>query len=99
LTYKIIGFSGTYGKSTRAPVAYFYDVGLRNYAVGLYGGLIYSSEAGFAFQNFVLNLLRERFLPGPAGIHFWRTKDKAEVDFAIDVVTGTIRGIEPCLYC
>jgi predicted AAA+ superfamily ATPase len=69
----------------KAPVAYFYDVGLRNYAVGLYGGLIHSPEAGFAFQNFVLNLLRERFLPSPAGIHFWRTKDRAEVDFVIDL--------------
>ena len=69
---------------TKSPVAYFYDVGLRNYAVGLYGGLIHSHEAGFVFQNFVLNLLRERFLFSPAVIHFWRTKDRAEVDFVID---------------
>jgi predicted AAA+ superfamily ATPase len=70
---------------TKSPVTYFYDLGLRNYALGLYGGLIHSPEAGFVFQNFILNILRERFLPSPAGIHFWRTKDRAEVDFVIDL--------------
>ncbi len=70
---------------TKAPVTYFYDLGLRNYALGLYGGLIHSPEAGFVFQNFVLNILKERFLFSPAGIHFWRTKDRAEVDFVINL--------------
>jgi predicted AAA+ superfamily ATPase len=69
---------------TKSPVTYFYDLGLRNYALGLYGSLIHSPEVGFDFQNFILNLLKERFLFSPAGIHFWRTKDKAEVDFIID---------------
>lgn len=75
---------------TKAPVAYFYDVGLRNYAIGLYGGLIHSRDAGFVFQNFVLNLLRERFVPSPGDIHFWRTKDRAEVDFVIDLGQGIL---------
>ena len=76
-------FKNTRKEITKSPVAYFYDVGLRNYALGLYGSLIRSPETGFAFQNFVFNLLKEKFLFSPAEIHFWRTKDKAEVDFVI----------------
>ena len=78
-------FRNTRKEITKSPVAYFYDVGLRNYALGLYGSLIHSPEAGFVFQNFVFNLLKEKFLFSPAEIHFWRTKDKAEVDFVIDL--------------
>jgi predicted AAA+ superfamily ATPase len=76
-------FRNTRKEITKSPVAYFYDVGLRNYALGLYGSLITSPETGFVFQNFVFNLLKEKSLFSPAEIHFWRTKDKAEVDFVI----------------
>jgi hypothetical protein len=76
-------FRNTRKEITKSPVAYFYDVGLRNYALGLYGSLIQSPEAGFVFQNFIFNILKEKFLFSPAEIHFWRTKDKAEVDFVI----------------
>jgi predicted AAA+ superfamily ATPase len=76
-------FRNTRKEITKSPVAYFYDVGLRNYALGLYGSLVTFSETGFVFQNFIFNLLKEKFLFSPAEIHFWRTKDKAEVDFVI----------------
>jgi len=83
-------FKNTRKEITKSPVAYFYDVGLRNYALGLYGSLIQSPETGFVFQNFVFNLLKEKFLFSPAEIHFWRTKDKAEVDFVIDLGQQTL---------
>ena len=70
---------------SKSPVIYFYDLGLRNYALGLFGCLISPSEAGFVFQNFVFNLLRERLLFSPSQIHFWRSKDRAEVDFIISL--------------
>jgi uncharacterized protein len=76
-------FRNTRKEITKSPVAYFYDVGLRNYALGLYGNLITPSETGFVFQNFIFNLMKEKMLFSPAEIHFWRTKDKAEVDFVI----------------
>jgi len=76
-------FRNTRKEITKSPVAYFYDVGLRNYALGLYGNLIMPSETGFVFQNFIFNLMKEKMLFSPAEIHFWRTKDKAEVDFVI----------------
>ena len=83
-------FRNTRKEITKSPVAYFYDVGLRNYALGLYGSLIHSPETGFVFQNFVFNLLKEKFLFSPAEIHFWRTKDKAEVDFVINLGQQTL---------
>ncbi len=67
---------------TKAPVYYFCDIGLRNFASGSFGG-IPDSEAGFVFQNAIHALLVERFPLADTTIHYWRTKDKAEVDFVI----------------
>jgi uncharacterized protein len=76
---------------TKSPVVYFHDLGLRNYAVGIWGNLMEASgQAGYLFQNFILNLLRQRLSYGPAEIHFWRTKDRSEVDFVIDFTRGVI---------
>jgi len=74
---------------TKAPVFYFRDIGLRNFAAGSFGALS-DSEAGFAFQNVIHAMLKERFPLADTTIHYWRTKDKAEVDFVLrsgDMVT------------
>ncbi len=68
---------------TKSPVAYFYDLGLRNYALGLFGNLSPTRDAGFVFQNLVCTFLQEKYRFSPAEIHFWRTTDKAEVDFVV----------------
>ncbi|MBW2139222.1 MAG: ATP-binding protein [Deltaproteobacteria bacterium] len=75
---------------SKSPVFYFNDLGLRNYALGLFGNLISPSEAGFVFQNLVFNILREELMFTPGRIHFWRTKDRAEVDFIIDLARRVI---------
>ena len=67
---------------TKAPVYYFRDIGLRNFASGSFG-VLSDSEAGFAFQSVVHTLLKERSPMADTTIHYWRTKDKAEVDFVI----------------
>lgn len=67
---------------TKAPVYYFRDIGLRNFAAGRFG-LLSDSDSGFAFQTVVHALLKERFPLADTTIHYWRTKDKAEVDFVI----------------
>ena len=67
----------------KAPVYYFYDLGLRNYSIGRFGSLI---EFGPVFENFILNILKETVRWSGTTIHFWRTKDKAEVDFVLDSV-------------
>lgn len=66
---------------TKAPTFYFYDLGLRNFALGQFGS---NFDKGFVFQNFVFLLLKEEVEGSAAKIGFWRTKDKAEVDFVID---------------
>lgn len=68
---------------SKAPVAYFWDLGLRNYSLGLFGNLNSPSECGFVFQNLVFLLLRAHTKLGLAKLNFWRTKDKAEVDFVL----------------
>lgn len=77
-------FSNVRKEITKSPVVYFYDLGLRNYAVGLFGHLSPSEEMGPVFENFIFNLLRERFRFSGGSLHFWRTKDKAEVDFVVN---------------
>ncbi len=69
---------------TKSPIIYFYDLGLRNYILGLFGNLINPSEIGHVFQNFILNLIKEKIELSAGQIHFWRTKDRAEVDFVIN---------------
>lgn len=66
---------------SKVPVFYFYDLGLRNFSIGQFGRL---RDYGFTFQNFVYLMLLEKLKNTSHKIHFWRTKDKAEIDFVID---------------
>jgi len=72
---------------SKAPLYYFYDLGLRNFAIGEFGRV---RDYGFLFQNLVYLILLERTKNTPYRIHFWRTKDKAEVDFVIDLGRGQL---------
>jgi len=69
---------------SKSPVFYFYDLGLRNFAIGTFGNVVDPKEKSFLFENFVFNLLKEKIRDSSAVIHFWRTKDGAEVDFVIN---------------
>ena len=69
---------------TKSPVPYFWDLGLRNYSLGILGHVNSPSELGFLFENFVFLLLRTRTALSSTKLHFWRTKDKAEVDFILE---------------
>lgn len=69
---------------TKSPVYYFYDLGMRNYALGAFGTATVTGDMGFLFENFIFNILREKVGDSAMQIHFWRTKDKAEVDFVVN---------------
>lgn len=69
---------------TKSPVAYFYDLGLRNFSLGLLGNLNQPEQLGFVFQNLVANRLGEKIENSGENLHFWRTLSGAEVDFVID---------------
>ena len=72
---------------TRSSIYYFVDLGLKNNSLNQFGtATLIIPPPGFLFQNFIFNCLsgelRAKF--SSATIHFWRTTDKAEVDFVIN---------------
>lgn len=69
---------------TKSPVYYFNDIGLRNYSINLMGNLQVNQHYGFVFQNFIYLLLKNYARWKNWTIHYWRTTEKAEVDFVID---------------
>ena len=69
---------------TKSPVFYFYDLGMRNYSLGIFGTVTRPHDAGPAFENFVFNIIKQKTTDTASRIHFWRTKDKAEVDFVVN---------------
>ena len=62
---------------------YFTDLGLRNYALGQYGASLTLQDVGFLFQNLIYHILKTALRYSGARIHFWRTKDQAEIDFVV----------------
>ena len=69
---------------SKSPVPYFWDLGLRNYSLGLFGHLESPLEKGFVFENLIFLLLRQKLRFKAARLNYWRTKDRAEVDFVIE---------------
>ncbi len=74
----------------KARNIYFYDLGMRNFAIGGSSVINYHGELGFLFQNFVGNLIEEKLQNSSSKLNFWRTTDKAEVDFVIRTSTNVI---------
>ncbi len=82
-------FSNLRKEITKAPTYYFVDLGLRNYAINQFGSAA-TLPGGFLFENFVYNSLKGHLNLTSTTIHFWRTQDKAEVDFVLNTGTETI---------
>ena len=78
-------FRNTRSEIIKAPIYYFIDIGLRNWLLGLFGlPEIPVPLSGHLFENAVFNMLRSKTEIMPTQIHFWRTKDQAEVDFVLE---------------
>ena len=69
---------------TKMCLYYFIDLGLKNYAIGQFGSATHGLPAGFLFENFVYNNLYAHLNTATSRIHFWRTQDKAAVDFILE---------------
>ena len=52
--------------------------------LGIFGNLTRPDDIGFAFQNLVFLILKERLRLTNAKIHYWRTKSGAEIDFVVE---------------
>lgn len=75
---RVSPFTHRIGKEiVKSPVYYFTDLGLANYATKDFY-LHDFSDLGFHFQNMIYHHLKNM------DVHYWRTKDGAEVDFVID---------------
>jgi len=74
-------FSNVRKEIRKSPVVYFTDLGLRNYSIGRFGRYRRTSNMGFLFQNLVFLILLEWLHRQRGDIHYWRTKDGAEVGF------------------
>ncbi|MBS3742337.1 MAG: ATP-binding protein [Candidatus Cloacimonetes bacterium] len=68
----------------KSETVYFNDLGLRNYALNDFSKKVRGKKSGFHFQNFIYILLRSLLGQKNYKIHYWRTTDKAEVDFVIN---------------
>ncbi|MBN1253036.1 MAG: ATP-binding protein [Bacteroidales bacterium] len=82
-------FNNSIKELRKSPMIYFTDIGLMNFTIGKYGLLSNSMDFGFVFQNFVYNILKDKVLRNME-IKYWRTTDKAEVDFVVDRITDVI---------
>ena len=77
-------FKNKHKEITKSPSVYFYDLGMRNFSLGLFGNLTQPDQMGFVFQNFIANRLSEKIANSSKNLNFWRTLDKAEVDFVLN---------------
>ena len=83
-------FSNKQKEILKSPAPYFYDLGMRNFCLGLFGNpAVLANEGGFVFQNLVANILYDNLIP-PQALRFWRTNTGAEVDFVIDGGRGVV---------
>ena len=70
---------------SKSPTVYFYDTGLRNYSLGIFGRILRQDDLGFVFQNLLFLVLLEKIRWSSAGIRYWRSKSGSEIDFVIDL--------------
>ncbi len=68
---------------TKSPIIYFVDLGMKNFAQRQFGMATQTFLRGHLFENFVFLQLKEK-MGFQTSLHFWRSKDNAEVDFVVD---------------
>lgn len=75
----------------KTPKVYFFDTGVRNFALNDFRSLGERADAGTLVENaFFINHIAQH---GTDSLHYWRTKNQAEVDF-VWRVEGKIIPIE-----
>lgn len=77
----------------KTPKVYFIDTGLRNFALGRFEDLERRDDKGALFENAVASELLKIIKP-PTTLHYWRTLQKAELDFVVRSGDGKLTSIE-----
>jgi predicted AAA+ superfamily ATPase len=72
-------FSNPKKELTKSPTIYFNDLGMLNFNRNNF-----NTVEGMIFQNFIHLQLQNQFTKRLSRINYWRTKDKAEVDFILN---------------
>jgi len=67
---------------TKMPKIYFYDLGLRNFLIDNFKPFVLREDKGQLLENYFFRILIDSYYPDE--IKFWRTINKAEVDFVIE---------------
>lgn len=76
---------------TKMPKVYFVDSGLRNFALKSFQNFEIRQDRGALLENFVFSeVLKQSDEP----VYFWRTKEKAEVDFILKGNRGEVVAAE-----
>ncbi len=70
---------------TKSPTVYFNDIGMLNFSRNRFE---VNNTDRMIFQNFIFTILDQKFKQGLSEINFWRSKDKAEVDFVVHIKEG-----------
>lgn len=79
-------FSNKRKEIVKNPKIFFFDTGLRNYAVQNFSKLDLRVDKGQLNENFIFcQLIKKGIIP-----NFWRNKNKEEVDFVIGIHGGQI---------
>ena len=71
----------------KSPTIYFNDLGMLNFSKNIFAAM---QPGGMLFQNFIYLILKEKYAKGLSRINYWRTKDKAEVDFIVHTTQGVV---------
>ncbi len=77
----------------KTPKVYFVDTGLRNFAISRFENLDRREDKGALFENAVASELLKN-IKVPSTLHYWRTLQKAELDFVLRKGSGELTAIE-----
>lgn len=77
----------------KMPKIYFFDNGIRNFALSRFDPLSQRVDKGEVFENLVASELLKIIKP-PHSLHYWRSLQKAEVDFVIRKGDGELIPLE-----
>lgn len=84
-------FKNTRKETTKMPKVYFIDNGVRNFALKHFEEFDDREDKGQLLENYIFSVLLKELRTFDS-IFFWRTKDKAEVDFVVE--TDTLLPVE-----